>query len=199
MDSRPTVADSRKAGSAVAGYIAQAHSMLEDFDASWDAEGSHCKDRILKLLRDHHAPLERDSFEPGHVTASAILLSPDEKSVALVYHNKLDRWLQPGGHVESQDESVLATAAREAREECGVTLDEDFAARLLSVDVHEIPAHGHDPAHRHHDFMFLFRAKDADLSCSDESAEVRWVELGDLPAYELDACTTRGLTQAIGD
>lgn len=180
-------------------YVAEALALVEEFDASWDVECDRSRDRILALLRDHPAPLARTSFEPGHVTASAILLSPDEQSVALVHHNKLGRWLQPGGHVEPGDDGVLATAAREAREECGVELDMGFAPRLLSLDVHEIPAHGQEPLHHHHDFMFLFRAADAELDCSDESAEVRWVALGDLPTYELDSCTTRGLAQAIGD
>ena len=185
--------------STVQSYVAETLAMVEGFDASWDAECDRSRDRILSLLRKHPAPLARSSFEPGHVTASAILFSPDEKSVALVHYNKLDRWLQPVGHVEVGDAGVLATAAREAREECGVELDTGFAPRLLSLDVHEIPAHGQEPLHQHHDFMFLFRATDAELSCSDESAEVRWVALGDLPAYELDSCTTRGLAQAIGD
>lgn len=180
-------------------FVTQALTMLEGFDAGFDEECLRCKDQILDLLRDHSAPLARTSYVPGHVTASAILLSPDGQSVALVHHNKLDRWLQPGGHVEIQDADVLETAKREAREECGVELDEALSPRLLSVDVHEIPAHGEEPMHWHHDFMFLLRAADAELGCSEESAEVRWVALGDLPAYALDACTTRGLARAIGD
>jgi len=194
MGAGSTVGDSRSAH-----FVAEALAMLEGFDAAFDGECARCKDQILALLRDHPAPLARTSHEPGHVTSSAILLSPDEQSIALVHHNKLGRWLQPGGHVEAEDKDVLETAIREAREECGVDLDAGFLPRLLSLDVHEIPAYGEEPMHWHHDFMFLLRAADAGLGCSEESAEVRWVALGDIPAYALDACTMRGLARAIGD
>lgn len=42
----------------------------------------------------------------GHLTASAWILSPDQKSILMIHHKKLNRWLQPGGHLEAQDDTL---------------------------------------------------------------------------------------------
>ena len=48
------------------------------------------------------------------------MLSPDWKNLALIRHKFLNRYLQPGGHVEETDSTVLAGALREVREETGI-------------------------------------------------------------------------------
>ena len=108
------------------------------------------------LARDD--PFRREDPD-GHVTASAVVgreSRPQHYEFLLVFHRKLDRWLQPGGHVEPDDSSVFEAALREAREETGIP---DFAAPLgdaiLDLDVHAIPAFGDDPAHSHFDVRFL--------------------------------------------
>src|SRR5512143_1358068 len=104
------------------------------------------------LARDD--PFRREDPE-GHVTASAVVVRPGNEFL-LVFHRKLDRWLQPGGHVEAGDATLFDTAVREAREETGIS---DFEAPLgdsiLDLDVHAIPAFGDDPAHFHYDVRFL--------------------------------------------
>ena len=77
-----------------------------------------CADRIRALVETQRDCFERSCF-PGHVTASAWLLSPDGKRFLLTHHRKLDRWLQLGGHADG-DPDVAAVALREAREESGL-------------------------------------------------------------------------------
>ena len=64
-------------------------------------------------------PFSRRRFDPGHFTASAFVLSPDGGSIVMIRHRRLDRWLQPGGHVEAHDRDVKEAARREAIEEAG--------------------------------------------------------------------------------
>jgi 8-oxo-dGTP pyrophosphatase MutT (NUDIX family) len=76
--------------------------------------------RRMQDLLARPAPFARSSFEPGHFTASAFVLSPDRARVLLVFHNKLRLLLQPGGHVDPGDESLALAARREVSEEVGL-------------------------------------------------------------------------------
>ncbi|TAG48138.1 MAG: NUDIX domain-containing protein [Betaproteobacteria bacterium] len=129
----------------------------------------------------------------GHITASAWVLNAARTHAALVHHRKLERWLQPGGHVEESDSSWLAASRREVMEETGLTaltLSPQYGAELFDVDVHDIPervatpTRHAEPAHTHFDLRFLWIAGSAQslaLNC-DESLGVQWFELSALAA-----------------
>ncbi len=133
------------------------------------------------------------SCHPDHLTASAIVIAEDASAVALTLHAKLGRWLQFGGHCEPVDTSVAGAAERETREESGIdSLRLDPTPLLLSR--HEVPCGPERPAH-HLDVQFLAVAPaEAPLAASEESTEVRWFALDDLPA-DTDA-TVRALSAA---
>ena len=42
------------------------------------------------------------SLLSGHLTASTWVLDKSRKQVLLLHHKKLDRWLQPGGHADGE-------------------------------------------------------------------------------------------------
>lgn len=128
----------------------------------------------------------------GQITGSAWVLSPDSQNVLLIHHKKLDRWLQPGGHVDEQDESIWATARRELVEETGLSDVVMSSNRLFDVDVHEIPARGEEPAHLHYDLRFLFQANSEALSANfTEVKNIRWVPLLDLIGEETEPSIRR--------
>ena len=124
----------------------------------------------LSLLRwqiaQGHALDNRDTM-PGHVTTSALVLSPDNQQVLLIDHVTIGRWLQPGGHYEPA-EYFHQSAAREAIEETAVTGlvlhpwhkggDIPFV-----IDSHDVPGKKsrHETDHVHHDFQYLFIADPA--------------------------------------
>jgi 8-oxo-dGTP pyrophosphatase MutT (NUDIX family) len=60
----------------------------------------------------------------GHITASGFVMTPDRSETLLICHKGLNRWLQPGGHVDVDDAEIWYAARREIREETGLT---DFA------------------------------------------------------------------------
>lgn len=53
--------------------------------------------------------------------ASAYTIDFKEKEVLLMYNKKLNKWLQPGGHIEGK-ETPIETAIRETFEETGVKI-----------------------------------------------------------------------------
>src|SRR3712207_3883041 len=60
------------------------------------------------------------SCVPGHLTASAVLLSHSGAQVLLALHPRVGRWVQLGGHCEESDAGLAAAALREATEESGL-------------------------------------------------------------------------------
>ncbi len=137
---------------------------------------------IQRFVRSHADCFERSCAE-GHVTASAFLVSADGRRFLLLHHQKLGRWLQPGGHADGEPDP-LAVALREAREETGLARLHPFGAAAplpLDVDVHAIPARAGEPAHHHFDVRFLLVAEAEETARpSDESDALRWFDLRDL-------------------
>jgi len=136
---------------------------------------------FLKLLqadqcfhRDHH---------PGHITGSAWILDEDKSHVLLIHHAKLNKWLQPGGHADG-DENILRVALREAKEETGLTNLVLFPPSVFDVDIHPIPARVDFPEHLHYDVRFAFIAsKKENLIMSDESHDVQWIQIENVGDY----------------
>ncbi|MEV0262003.1 NUDIX domain-containing protein [Streptomyces sp. NPDC050617] len=112
---------------------------------------------IVELLDAEADLADREEFR-GHATAGAILADPAGR-VLHIKHLALNRWLLPGGHLETVDVSLLAAARRELTEETGIPASAIVPAgtRPVHIDVHRIPAKG-EPGHRHFDFRFLFRS-----------------------------------------
>lgn len=138
----------------------------------------------------------RSEFDPGHFTASGFVLSPDRGSLLLIHHGKLDRWLQPGGHIESEDATVEAAARREVHEETGVRGLELVGTTPMRIDAHEIPGHGSEPAHVHIDLGVGFRATSLRIGPLDEVNAARWVGFDDLLSFDVDDALLAGAEAA---
>lgn len=159
-----------------------------------DAREAHHLKTLRELLTNHAEPFARDHYDPGHFTASAFVLAPDAQALLLIYHGKLKRWLQPGGHVEESDADLLAAARRELAEETGLT---DVHVRLsgcpLDVDVHRIPARASEASHLHYDVRFLFQALTESASAASDAEQVRWVRFDALDSVETDESVRRAV------
>ena len=143
---------------------------------------------FLELLRDS------DCFQrthlPGHVTGSSWIVNPAKTKTLLVHHGKLNRWMQPGGHADG-DEDVLGVALREAEEETGVTKLKATEA-VFDIDIHAIPARKDLPEHLHFDIRFLVEADESEkVVVSEESHDVRWVRLDELEKFTTERSVTR--------
>ncbi len=143
----------------------------------------------------------RDEFDPGHFTASGFVASPDGTSLLLIHHAKLGRWLQPGGHFESGDESIEAAARREVAEETGLTDIDRVGLGLVRIDAHPIPARANEPGHVHIDLAMGFIAGTVDIAVVDEILDARWVPWGQLADFGVDdaiRCGAASLRMLLG-
>jgi 8-oxo-dGTP pyrophosphatase MutT (NUDIX family) len=166
--------------------------------AAEGAEEAESLTWIRRFLAGPEDPFSRATPE-GHVTGSAVVARPDASAFLLVFHRRLSRWLQPGGHTEESDPSVFDTAWREATEETGIArFDAPLGRAILDVDVHAIPARGPEPAHFHFDVRYLFStALDCDPAASEDPVRpMRWASLEDALALGVDGSLARALHKA---
>jgi 8-oxo-dGTP pyrophosphatase MutT (NUDIX family) len=136
--------------------------------------------RFLETAQHQNNPFARELIgkapEIGHVTGSAWIVNQEYSRVVLLYHAKLQKWVQPGGHCDGES-NALAVAHREAEEETGLAVT-PLSTLVFDVDVHEIPEYWNTPAHLHFDVRYLFQADENQVPvCSEESKAVRWMSL----------------------
>ena len=136
--------------------------------------------RFLNLL-EHPRAYHRDHL-PGHMTGSAWIVDETAGFVLLTHHAKLNRWLQPGGHADGE-ENIFEVALKEAREETGLVDFGVISTDLFDIDIHEIPERNGFPAHDHYDIRILLSAKrNTSLVITEESHALEWVNIHDLAA-----------------
>lgn len=149
--------------------------------------GERPKLKVLLAQLKNGEKLNGRTNYTGHITGSAIILSPDKRKLLLIHHPAFDRWQQPGGHWDSNEDGPWLAARRESEEETGVqiskaiSLDSDPRIPLI-IDSHLVPASSakNEPKHYHHDFRYGFIAQSEQLKLQDHVIkEAEWVDLND--------------------
>ncbi|MBR3198685.1 MAG: NUDIX domain-containing protein [Bacilli bacterium] len=125
-----------------------------------------------------------------HYCASAFVINPENKTLLLVKHSDYDKWVQPGGHIEDEENPEEA-AIREVYEETGIKITlkgehfprEDDLIRPLGIQCNR-----KKDGTRFIDIIYwgVPNNVDAELHKNNESIEIGWftrAELDRLPIF----------------
>lgn len=134
---------------------------------------------------------------PGHVCATAWVLSPDAQQMLLVRHRRLG-WSNPGGHVHPH-ETTFQAALRELEEETGLTKFDVFPAGDAPILVHVTDTDSGGVQHRHWNVAWLFTA-DPKLALSEQD-DATWWPTSNLPTGpdDLEKNASTFVTQLMKD
>jgi len=117
-------------------------------------------------------------------TVSAFILHPSEPKLCLHYHRKLRKWLQPGGHIEL-DEDPLQALEHELAEETGLDLKdckiiEPYSQpivrgqKTLPLPAH-LNVHNFNDSHKHIDLQYVIKSNTEIFNpLEGESPIVKW-------------------------
>jgi 8-oxo-dGTP pyrophosphatase MutT (NUDIX family) len=115
---------------------------------------------------------------PSHVTASAVVLTPDARQTCLVLHGRIGQWVQPGGHLEPGDMTLSMAAAREVEEETGLT--GEVLPDIALLERHRAPCRP-GVVDWHLDIRHVLVAQRLTPVVSAESRAVAWWDVQELP------------------
>lgn len=145
---------------------------------------------MLAFIDAHPDALHR-SCVAGHLTGSALVVDPSTRHVLLLFHAKVQRWLQPGGHADG-DGNLAHVALRETQEETGIEAL-SVVTPAIDLDIHVFrSAAGHEPDHLHLDVRHLVLAPAGAVATSNHESEgLAWVAFDDLVRFDVDPGTLR--------
>ena len=163
---------------------ADALATLESWSAPDDEQASR-RDQYVAHLHARADGCEKACF-PDHLTAGALVLSHDGDRVLLNLHRKAQRWFAFGGHIEPGDPTLSAAALREGTEESGLP-DLTVDPVPVHLSLHEVGFCDPRGTVRHFDVRFLARlGEHTEPVVSDESLDLRWFPVDDVPTDEPD-------------
>ena len=133
---------------------------------------------------------------PGHLTGSSLIIRPEDSKILVLFHAKLKRWLQPGGHADC-DGDMARVALREAIEETGIT-QLNIVEPPIDLDIHIVDP-PYEDAHEHHDVRYLALAPEGSCPRANyESTGFQWLDPSEIQQIDPDdgfiRLVERGLT-----
>lgn len=165
------------------------------------SEEKDFSDRIIAFLQKNmEKSFHNWHWDDGHITASMMIVNLEKTKVLLMFHKKLQKWLQFGWHSDDSPD-VLSTAIREFHEESGIaeepsilSYSSDMSIPIFDLDIHQIPPDlKWRPDHIHYDIRFLWSITDDTILSMqvDEVDDIRWFDIETVGDFITEIWTLR--------
>jgi len=124
-----------------------------------------------------------------HSTVGAVIVK--NQKVLLMHHKKLDKWLFPGGHIDSNETSDVAVV-REVKEETGLDFEFLEFSKLDQApeEIKKLALPFHSNVHNvgdhdHQCYYFLGTTNSMEFVQNKESKELKWVGKDELDELDI--------------
>lgn len=122
----------------------------------------------------------------GHITVSCFVV--EENKTLLLWHKAMNRFQQPGGHIDPGEEDVFRVAIRELKEETGLDAKKVlgiFSNCPINIDVFGVKENKikNEGEHFHFDLMILLDLQDKNQELKNEddgTDDAKWVNLDEV-------------------
>jgi 8-oxo-dGTP pyrophosphatase MutT (NUDIX family) len=128
----------------------------------------------------------------GQITCACWVVNKERTKALMTHHLKLNRWLQLGGHLEAEDNTIVDSCIRELKEESGIYNFKLLREEIFDLDVHPIPESKKGvPAHIHYDIRMVFEADENEPIQFDisESNNITWMSIEEVKQLNNESIT----------
>ena len=184
------------------------NKLTRDYLQTFKQENERLKRLRAFLDNNQGESLFNRNNAAGHITASAFIVNPTTKKMLLIKHKVINRWLQPGGHVDKSDETLIAAALREVKEETGIDSSDLTLVSCngcdevpADIDSHLIAANPNrgESRHYHHDFryIFLYNGDSKPVLDKNEVTDYQWTSFEKLQSEPIFTRSIEKITKAL--
>ncbi|MEP7162733.1 MAG: NUDIX domain-containing protein [Candidatus Moraniibacteriota bacterium] len=95
--------------------------LLKEYESTSASDEKEVISEFTQYVSENPHCFEREAKEDAkHIAASVLLVTRDFKKALFLWHTKIGRWTQPGGHADGNSD-LHNVALKELEEETGVT------------------------------------------------------------------------------
>lgn len=94
--------------------------LLEKYELTASPDEKETVTELIQYVSENHNCFEREVKDGAkHIAASVLLITRDFKKALFLWHTKIGRWTQPGGHADGNLD-LQSVALKELEEESGI-------------------------------------------------------------------------------
>lgn len=156
---------------------------LEDHACKFPLESKYSQETILWIHEYGEFAFIKQNLA-WHITASLLIVNKEKTKVLLMFHKKLQMWLQFWGHADGEIDTKNV-AIREFHEESWIEIEPFIFPWIFDIHIHDIPEHKLTPAHRHFDILYLgIIPENTPFVCQEsEVDDICWFDIEGIEKY----------------